>query len=139
MLVTNILKRLIICSLLLLLASLRHIKHAIGIINAIGWGRLVVRGSPPSKSTPFLQIFVLFLFLFFFFCFLWGVCGNAATLIDYAHWPTGVCNVMFLAFPKQPNPKLCSHLARALINIEINRTLINRNTFEYRYGGMSVW
>lgn len=91
---------------------------------------------------PNLLLFCRFLFYFyfyFFFSFLWGVCGNAATLIDYAHWPTGVCNVMFLAFPKQPNPKLCSHLARALINIEINRTLINRNTFEYRYGGMSVW
>jgi len=66
MLVTNILKRLIICSLLLLLASLRHIKHAIGIINAIGLGRFDF-----SRESAPLNLFYFYYFLYFI---LWGVC-----------------------------------------------------------------
>lgn len=49
----NTLKRLIICSLLLLLlvvSLLWHIKLAIGIINAIGSGHSIIRYSSRSKS-----------------------------------------------------------------------------------------
>lgn len=106
----NALKRLIICSLLLLLVSLLwHIKLAIGIINAIGSGHSIIRYSSRNKSKS--QILV------------WACVGMQRFAIFWHHkWRWLIMLIIVSGRVLCP----CSHLAPStLMNIQINCTLIN--------------